>query len=115
MQTYVSVELTILCYVWFMQAEGFENWCNYDPSLSLEPTNSPNSYILKYFLGTILLFVIGYVQYLVRIIFKFIIPLPSQDFVDLCSVTNISVFIFDSDIHGFYIHGESPAGQADVS
>ena len=65
MQTYVSVELTIMCYVWFMQAEGFENWCNYDPNLSLEPTKSPNSYILKYFMGTIMLFIIGYVQYIV--------------------------------------------------
>jgi len=34
--------------------------------------------------------------------------MASDDFVDLCAVTNTSVFIFDQDLHGYYIHGENP-------
>jgi len=59
--------------------------------------------------------IIGFVQYLIKRLFSFLFPLPVHNFVDLCSVTNISVFIFDQRIHGYYIHGESSGGQADVS
>jgi len=58
---------------------------------------------------------LGFVQYLSRYILKCVFPFKSEDFVDLCSITNISVFIFDQDLHGYYIHGENPAGAADVS
>lgn len=58
---------------------------------------------------------IAAVQYLMKILLSFIFPLPYQNFVDLCSIANISVFIFDQRIHGYYIHGESTGGQADVS
>jgi meckelin len=37
------------------------------------------------------------------------------NFVDLCSVANISVIIFNEDLNGYYIHGKSPYGAADVN
>ena len=37
------------------------------------------------------------------------------NFVDLCSVANISVFILDQSLHGYYIHGRSPNGKTDVN
>lgn len=42
-------------------------------------------------------------------------PPAYQDFVDLCSVANISVLIFNENYQGYYIHGKSPMGSADVS
>lgn len=48
-------------------------------------------------------------------LFSFLSPMPMHNFVDLCSITNISVFIFDQRIHGYYIHGVSTGGQADVT
>ena len=36
-------------------------------------------------------------------------------FVDLLSVANISVLIFDELCHGYYIHGRSVHGSADVN
>jgi meckelin len=38
-----------------------------------------------------------------------------MNFVDLCSVSNISVFILDQNHHGYYIHGRSPHGITDVN
>ena len=32
---------------------------------------------------------------------------------DLCSVSNISVFILDQSLHGYYVHGQSPAAKSD--
>ena len=42
-------------------------------------------------------------------------PLPIEDFVDLCSVANISIFIVDDNLHGYYIHGENPFGFSEGS
>ena len=38
-----------------------------------------------------------------------------QHFVDLCCVSNISVFILPRKLFGYYIHGRSPHGHADTS
>jgi meckelin len=59
--------------------------------------------------------VTGVVLYLIRYIFSFLFPLPYMDFVDLCSVANVSLFIFDDKFHGYYIHGESPSHSSDVT
>jgi meckelin len=42
-------------------------------------------------------------------------PPPYVEFVDLCTIANISIIIFDEDLNGWYIHGKSPSGAADVS
>jgi meckelin len=40
-------------------------------------------------------------------------PLPIENFIDLCSVSNISIIIFDEALHGYYIHGMNPLGQSE--
>lgn len=42
-------------------------------------------------------------------------PMPYEDFVDLCAISNISLIIFDEALHGYYIHGMNPFGQAEGS
>mmetsp|Transcript_18337 Transcript_18337/g.28161 ORF Transcript_18337/g.28161 Transcript_18337/m.28161 type:complete len:136 (-) Transcript_18337:426-833(-) len=42
-------------------------------------------------------------------------PHDYTNFMDLCSVANISIIIFNEDLQGYYIHGKSPNGHADVS
>ena len=42
-------------------------------------------------------------------------PLQVENFIDLCSVSNISIFIFDESVHGYYIHGQSPGGISEVT
>lgn len=42
-------------------------------------------------------------------------PNAVQDFVDLCSVANVSLFILDETLHGYYIHGKAPGGTAEIS
>ena len=37
-----------------------------------------------------------------------------QQFVDLCSTCNISVFVFSTELYGFYIHGRCVHGKSDV-
>ena len=40
---------------------------------------------------------------------------PILNFIDLCSVSNISVFILDEDFHGYYIHGRCPYGRSEMN
>ena len=37
-----------------------------------------------------------------------------RQFVDLCSVSNVSVFVMSRRLYGFYIHGRSVHGHADT-
>jgi len=40
--------------------------------------------------------------------------LPYQDFVDLCSVSNVSLLVLDQEFCGYYIHGKAPWDESDV-
>lgn len=50
-----------------------------------------------------------------QIYYRFVVVHPLQAFVDLCSVSNISIMILLEQQWGFYIHGESIHAHADVS
>lgn len=113
--TYVSIEFTLFWLLFFIEAEGWEYWATHDPDFSEQLDESKYNNPLKFCLFVVLLLVIGFIQYLMKRLFSFLVPLPFHNFVDLCSITNISVFIFDQRIHGYYIHGESPMGQTDIS
>lgn len=39
---------------------------------------------------------------------------PIQQFIDVCSIANISVFLFSQRCYGYYVHGRSPHGFADT-
>ena len=78
-------------------------------------SSSPVSPILRFFLTSFLLLVIGYTQYIIKKLVSTWFPTDVQNFTDLCSVANISVFILDQSLHGYYIHGVSPTGQSDGS
>jgi hypothetical protein len=58
---------------------------------------------------------IGIAQFVLRHLVKIWFPLPFEEFTDLCAICNTSVLMFDSDFKGYYIHGRSPYGQAEVS
>ena len=76
---------------------------------------APVNFILRNFIaGIIVLSCVAIELCLVRL-FQIWLPLKKQEFMDLCSVSNISVFILDGLLHGYYIHGLSPNGMADVN
>lgn len=55
-------------------------------------------------------------QYLIYVIFyQRFIEDRLINFIDLCSVSNISVFILMEKQYGYYLHGRSPHGVADVN
>lgn len=77
--------------------------------------NAPINFVLRNFIAGIMVLSSAAVQLILVRLFQIWIPLKKQEFMDLCSVSNISVFILDGLLHGYYIHGHSPIGKADVN
>lgn len=58
----------------------------------------------------------GLILYLIYVVFyQHLIENRILNFIDLCSVSNISVFILLDNLYGYYIHGLSPHGATDVN
>jgi meckelin len=69
-----------------------------------------------YHILSLIIIFLAFIQYFFYIIFyQRLIADKIMNFIDLCSVSNISVFILDQNRHGYYIHGRSPHGTTDVN
>ena len=105
----------MILYGFFMQGVGLKYWDAHDPDLDTTETNSPRNFALFFFVTTIVIYAIGLVQYSFAQLLRPFKPLRTEEFVDLCSVCNISVLMFDDTFQGYYIHGVSPYGYAEIS
>ena len=76
---------------------------------------SPINLVLRNFIAGIIVMASASVELVIVRLLQIWLPLKKQEFMDLCSVSNISVFILDELLHGYYIHGLSPIGKADVN
>lgn len=52
-------------------------------------------------------------QFLLQRIASIFVGHDLNDFIDVCSIANISVFILDEPFHGYYIHGKAPSSRGD--
>ena len=78
-------------------------------------TNSEENWVIFFFVSTLVMYVIAGVQYGGRYLIKKWFPLKNEEFTDLCSISNISVLLFDDSLGGYYIHGRSPYGYTEIS
>lgn len=100
-----------------MEGFGFKFWTSHSPYIENKDYNSPLNYCLFFFVTTIIIYSVGVAQYVFRYFppIRNNFPMKHVEFTDLCSITNISILMFDESFHGYYIHGRSPYGQAEVS
>ena len=120
MQTYrlISSELTLILYGLFMEGFGWKYLDSTDPyfnPLSSGSTTAPRHFALFLLVTTIVIYGIGVAQYALRYLASQCKPLRTVEFVDMCAVSNISILMFDESFQGYYIHGQSPFGYAEVS
>ena len=76
---------------------------------------APVNLVLRNFIASIIVMASVSIELVIVKLLQLWLPLKKQEFMDLCSVSNISVFILDSYLHGYYIHGFSPFLKADVN
>ncbi len=110
---YVHDEVTIIWFAFDMLGVQWQNSAYLIPSIDLDYTGAPVNYVLKYFFSSALLMLIILVQYVGRKLIKTWVPTKAQEFVNLCTVSNISLFILDDLVHGYYIHGQAPGGVSE--
>lgn len=97
-------------------AEGFglKYFSQLEVAFNSKDTNTHIDIILLFFIIFTILFAVGSLNYFLQTAVAIWNPPPYLDFVDLCSVANISIIIFNEELNGYYIHGKSPIGSADV-
>jgi meckelin len=111
----INTNLTLFLYGLVMEGFGIRYWTNHDPDFVAHKTNSEESWVIFFFVSTLVMYTIAFIQYGGRYAIKKWFPLKTEEFTDLCSVTNISVLIFDDSFGGYYIHGRSPYGYTELS
>ena len=111
----ISICFGFLIMLWYYHRTHWNQFAQMSPNVAWVE-HSPENMFLRHFITTFVLVVTGLVQYFLRRILNLIlIPLKKNEFLDLCSVANISVIILDDKLHGYYIHGQSPFGKADTN
>ncbi|CAH2285567.1 meckelin isoform X1 [Pelobates cultripes] len=110
----------VIAVLFFLEIAGFKNLALMDPSSSLlksaDDYIAPWSQTLRYGVITALWLAIGLLQALFfSVVYERFVEDKIRQFVDLCSMSNISVFILSHRCYGYYIHGRSVHGHADTN
>lgn len=105
------------CIIWVILMYYRVDWWDKDlqvPTI-VNIEYSPVNFILRHFVTSFILLVCGFSQFIINSLLQFWIPLKTVEFLDLCSVSNISIFILTDYLRGYYIHGRTPGGKADAN
>lgn len=113
----INLAYQLVSMLFFLKVLGFEDYATYETSFLSDyimEHQSPPSYVCRFAISiSIYLLLIG-VQLMFRIfIYERYIEYKLQQFIDLCSMANISMFILQYPLYGYYIHGRSVHGFAD--
>ncbi|XP_060906552.1 meckelin [Labrus mixtus] len=116
----ISPTFQIIAVLFFLEVLGFSNLALRDPWPTLE--RSPEAYtpsyslILRYGVAATLWLCIGLLQVIFFTVFyEHFVEDKVRQFVDLCSISNISVLLLSHRCFGYYIHGRSVHGHADTN
>ncbi|XP_034554565.1 meckelin [Notolabrus celidotus] len=116
----INPTFQIIAVLFFLEVLGFSNLALRDPWPTLE--RSPQAYtpsyslILRYGLAATLWLCVGLLQVIFFTVFyEHFVEDKIRQFVDLCSISNISVLLLSHRCFGYYIHGRSVHGHADTN
>ncbi|KAG5857004.1 hypothetical protein ANANG_G00013930 [Anguilla anguilla] len=116
----INPTFQVVSVLFFLEVVGFSSLALRDPSSAL--TREPQAYtpawslVLRYGVASTMWLVIGFLQILFfTVIYERFVEDKIRQFVDLCSISNISVLLFSHRCFGYYIHGRSVHGYADTN
>lgn len=115
----ISVFLHTFCMLTLLHLVGMEHFASNLFHFHLwkveSSTTVTTDLILKVSTGLICFLVCYTAQWLLNyLVWERYVKNPIQQFIDLCSIANVSVFLFSQRCYGYYIHGRSPHGFADT-
>ncbi|KAL7840509.1 hypothetical protein AOLI_G00258320 [Acnodon oligacanthus] len=115
----ISPTFQIIAILFFLEVVGFSSLALRDNSSELRRSDeiySPAySRILRYGLASAMWLCIGFIQLIISVFHERFVEDKIRQFVDLCSISNISVLLLSHRCFGYYIHGRSVHGHADTN
>ncbi|XP_062403439.1 meckelin-like [Sardina pilchardus] len=116
----VSLGLQLLAALLLLQVVGLVNLATRDLQLNLhsggDGLSSLDCPVLRYGIITSVWLGLGLLQLLIyHLLYERCVEDKVRQFVDLCSISNVSVLVLIHRCYGYYIHGRSVHGNADVS
>ncbi|GFN86065.1 meckelin [Plakobranchus ocellatus] len=111
--------LQIFMVIFFLVVVGFEDTATKDPNGEVNKGSdvykAEQSPMFRMALGATVYLLVAVVQVIFFVfIYERFISDDIREFVDLCSMSNISVFVMANGEFGYYIHGRSVHGRSDV-
>jgi len=113
--TRTSSHITWLAMAALLEGFGWKNGARWYPSFDGGAAIEAASYnpILQLALGTLVWLFILLLQLIARRLGAIAWGNSLLEFVDVCSVANVSVFFLDEPFHGYYIHGKAPTSRGE--
>ncbi|XP_061421558.1 meckelin isoform X2 [Lethenteron reissneri] len=116
----LSPMLQLFAVLLFLKVVGFENLGLRELKVTLLPAPNADeaswSRILRFGVASSVWLIVGAVQVIFNtIIYERFVEDKIRQFVDLCSMSNISILILENRCFGYYIHGRSVHGRADTN
>ncbi|KAG2465507.1 MKS3 protein, partial [Polypterus senegalus] len=107
----------IMAVLFFLEVVHFEDLATVNAShVPIVKREIPWHQILRYSIACTTWLTIGFLQiFFFASLYERFVKDKIKQFVDLCSVSNISVLILSSRCFGYYIHGRSVHGYADTN
>ncbi|WKY12343.1 hypothetical protein Q1695_003711 [Nippostrongylus brasiliensis] len=110
-----SVGLQLLVVLMLLQAFNFMRFAIVEPGFAEGSISSETTVMTRLAVVIFFYLVVGFSMWAIEVaIVERMITDPFHNFIDLCSIANISVLALCHPLHGYYIHGRSAHGRADT-
>uniref|UniRef100_A0A7I4YZN0 Meckelin n=1 Tax=Haemonchus contortus TaxID=6289 RepID=A0A7I4YZN0_HAECO len=110
-----SVGLQLLVVLMLLEAFDFMRFSVVQPGFEGGSLSSESTTMTKFAVVAFFYIAVGFLQWAIQVaVVERMITDPFHNFIDLCSIANISVLALTHPLHGHYIHGRSPHGRADT-
>ncbi|XP_053343427.1 meckelin [Clarias gariepinus] len=116
----INPTFQVISVLFFLQVVSFSSLALRDPSSELQRSSEgyqpAYSRILRYGLAAALWLCIGFIQItFFSVFYERFVEDKIRQFVDLCSISNVSLLLLSQRCFGYYIHGRSVHGHADTN
>jgi meckelin len=111
---HTDVDFTLMFCLLFLAGLKFEHLATQQPSATDLTPGEPNM-VVRFFVISMFYFTVVLIQLLYKALTYRFERDPLDHFADLCNLANISTFILDEELHGYYIHGRAVHPHCDVN
>ncbi|KAL6743356.1 hypothetical protein Aduo_016401 [Ancylostoma duodenale] len=109
------IGLQLLLVLMFLEAFNFMRFSIVQPGFGDGSASTESTIMTRFAVVVFFYLIIGFLQWIVQVVVvERMILDPFHNFIDLCSIANISVLSLTHPLHGHYIHGRSVHGRADT-